>query len=101
MQNKYGGVNNSQAFDDVQEACVIGEPKPMPKPVEKRSFSSMLVGWIVFTIASFIIVTLLTIITGLSELLIAKKVPLFVSLSIPLIPSVIYLIYMLNKKHTN
>ena len=88
MKKKYGGVNNSKAYDEVQEASVVGEPKPAPKPVVKRSTASIIGEWVVYIFVTYLIMELLIVATGVYEWLTSKNA--FVAIfCIPFIPTII------------
>lgn len=91
MKRTYGGVKNSKAYEEVQEASVVGESKPV-KPINK---GSLVIGIIIFALVTHLLAELLLIITGLNELLIKIKTPAWVYVVIPFTPTIVLIMWLL------
>ena len=85
MKKKYGGIDGGQAIEDVQEAVVVG----IKKPVKKLSKGSVIFGLLAYVLVTSLMVSLIIVATGLSELMIANKVPTAIYFAIIFLPTIL------------
>ena len=91
---KYGGVKNSKAYEEVQEASVVGGPKKVVKPLKR---SEMTLALFIYTLVTSLIVGILLFITGLEHLLNTNHAPAWVFILIVFSPTIILLLVLLAK----
>lgn len=103
MMKKYGGVNNKKSLYEIQEAHIVSAPG-MSKITKKQSKTSVIFGWLVYLVVSYIFTDLLIII--ITDSYNRIKVPLWVIFLLPSVPFILTLVLKIvaslrNKKHTN
>ena len=98
MAKKYGGVDNKQSFNQIQEAVVVDAPivqKKMPK-----SKAGTIFGWLVYYFITWLITWLFLMATGISEQNFYRAMPLWAEIwLIPSLPFIITLISVLINAH--
>ena len=104
MIKKYGGIDGGQAIEDVQEAIIVGEENP---PVAKTTSNrGIFFGLIVYVLVTTLVMSLILTATGLSELMIAQKVPLVAYFAVLFLPTIllflriIYNVFKRRRKQT-
>lgn len=97
---KYGGVNNKKALNEIQEARIVSVPG-MSRITKKRSLGTIIAGWIAYLIISYIFTELLLIIT--TDAWNNTKMPLWAIFILPSTPFLLTLFFKIIaiKKHTN
>jgi phosphoglycerol transferase MdoB-like AlkP superfamily enzyme len=94
MKRTYGGVKNSKAYEEVQEASVVGGQKKVVKPLKR---SEMILALFIYTLVTSLIVGILLFATGLEHLLNTNHVPALVFILIIFSPTIILLMVLLAK----
>ncbi len=100
---KYGGVNNQKSLYEIQEARIVSAPG-MFKIIKKKSKTSIVFGWLIYLIISYIITDLfIIIVTDAGN---RFRLPLLALFVLPAVPFILTLSFKIlstisNKKHTN
>ena len=96
---QYGGVNNKKSINEIQEAVIVNAPVFRSKPPKTKA--GALVGWLVYYFVTFIIMSLLVVITGIFEQSFYRNLPFFIQTwlipSLPFILTLIYAVYKIRK----
>lgn len=97
---KYGGVNNSKRLNEIQEGRIVSAPG-MAKIVKKKCIGSIILGWAMFLIVSYILTDLLLIIA--TDAWGNVKAPLWVIIVLPTMPFLLVLLFKIitREKHAN
>lgn len=100
MSKKYGGVNNKESIDEIQEAVVV--TAPIFRKKQPKSKAGVIGGWLAYWIISFLITYLLMNATGLFEQINRTGIPMWVEYFVfPSIPFLLTLVWSVAKTKKN
>jgi archaellum biogenesis protein FlaJ (TadC family) len=91
---RYGGVDNAKSFDQIQEAYVVSAPG-ISKVIKKKSIISIVLGWCVFFIISYIITNLFIVIVSDGKA--TYKMPFWAFIIAPAIPFLFIFVFKMIK----
>lgn len=100
---KYGGVNNQKSIYEIQEARIVSA-LGMRRITKKQSKTSIVFGWLVYLVISYIFTDLLLIIiTDAGSRIKVHLLGMFVMPAVPFILTLLIKIFTVlsSKKHTN